>query len=107
MDIEKQGRRRRQWLVTGGWFLLAGPLAANAAVDGPTTTEVNLANQAELEMVKGIVPQLSEQILSERHSAPFRGWADFITRLAGVGPGKARQLSAAGLRVNGQPFSAP
>lgn len=107
MDIEKQGRGRRQWLVTGGWFLLAGPLAANAAVDGPTATEVNQANQAELEMIKGIGPQLSEQILSERGRAPFRDWADFIARLVGVGPGKARRLSAAGLRVDGQPFSAP
>ncbi|WP_374585408.1 ComEA family DNA-binding protein [Ideonella dechloratans] len=107
MDMERQGRGRRHWLVAGGWFLLAGPLAANAVVDGPAATEVNQANQAELEMVKGIGPQLSEQILSERDSAPFRDWADFIARLAGVGPGKARQLSAAGLRVNGQPFSAP
>ncbi|WP_083877022.1 helix-hairpin-helix domain-containing protein [Ideonella sp. B508-1] len=100
------GPHRRRLLIGIG-LLLAGPLALAAAAEAPLDTEVNEANQAELEMIKGIGPQLSTQILGERVHGPFRDWSDFIARLPGVGPGKARKLSAAGLRVGGQPFSAP
>jgi competence protein ComEA len=67
---------------------------------------VNQANQAELEMVKGIGPQLSTQILGEREQRPF-GTGRLHRPPAGRRAGKARKLSAAGLRVGGQPFSAP
>ena len=93
--------------MIGIGLLLTGRLALAAPGEAPLETEVNGANQAELEMVKGIGPQLSTQILGERERGPFRDWRDFIARLPGVGPGKARKLSAAGLRVGGQPFSAP
>jgi competence protein ComEA len=110
-DRHTPGRRppgpHRRRLVIGIGLLLAGRLALAAAGEAPPETEVNGANQAELEMVKGIGPQLSTQILGERERGPFRDWRDFIARLPGVGPGKARKLSAAGLRVGGQPFSAP
>lgn len=99
--------RRRLVIGIGIGLLLAGRLALAATGEAPPETEVNGANQAELEMVKGIGPQLSTQILGERERGPFRDWRDFIARLPGVGPGKARKLSAAGLRVGGQPFSAP
>ncbi|MGM9486062.1 ComEA family DNA-binding protein [Ideonella sp. YS5] len=67
--------------------------------------DLNLANQAELEMVKGVGPQLSERILKERSDGPFASWEDFIARLKGVGPTHAARLSAAGLRVGGQPYA--
>ena len=67
--------------------------------------DLNLANQAELEMVKGIGPQLSERILHERTDGPFASWEDFIARLKGLGPSHAARLSAAGLRVAGQPYA--
>jgi competence protein ComEA len=67
--------------------------------------DLNLANQAELEMVKGIGPQLSERILHERAEGPFASWEDFIARLKGLGPSHAARLSAAGLRVGGQPYA--
>jgi competence protein ComEA len=70
------------------------------------TTDLNLANQAELEMVKGIGPQLSERILAERAHGRFGNWEDFIGRMKGIGPSHATRLSAAGLRVGGQPYSA-
>lgn len=71
-------------------------------------TELNTANQAELEQVKGVGPQLSEQLLQERtRGGPFRGWPDLVQRVKGVGPSRAAKLSAAGLRVAGQPFAAP
>ncbi|WP_252769134.1 ComEA family DNA-binding protein [Ideonella oryzae] len=94
-------------MALGAWLLLNGSTGLFAAGIDTAATEVNQANQAELEMIKGIGPQLSTQILGERERSPFRDWSDFIARLPGVGPGKARKLSAAGLRVGGQPFSAP
>lgn len=84
-----------------GWGLTAFALAAL-----PHTTDLNLANQAELEMIKGIGPQLSERILTERAQGRFESWEDFIARMKGIGPSHATRLSAAGLRVAGQPYSA-
>jgi competence protein ComEA len=81
-------------------ILLALPAAAAAK-----TIDLNLANQAELEMVKGIGPQLSERILAERSVARFASWEDFISRMKGIGPTHAARLSAAGLRVAGQAYA--
>lgn len=81
-------------------------LAALALAALPRTTDLNLANQAELEMVKGIGPQLSERILAERAQGRFESWEDFIGRMKGIGPSHATRLSAAGLRVAGQPYPA-
>jgi competence protein ComEA len=69
-------------------------------------TELNTANQAELEMIKGVGPQLSEQWLAARQQRPFASWAQFIERTPGVGPARAKRLSDAGLRVNGLAYSA-
>lgn len=66
--------------------------------------ELNRANQAELEMVRGVGPQLSERILAERELGRFQGWEDFIARMKGVGPSSAARLSAGGLRIGGQPY---
>jgi len=71
-----------------------------------TATELNTANQAELEMIKGVGPQLSEQWLAARQQRPFASWAQFIERTSGVGPARAKRLSDAGLRVNGLAYSA-
>lgn len=72
--------------------------AAWAAVD------VNKADQAALESVKGIGPTLSERILTERKKSPFKDWADMIERVKGLGEGTAAKLSGAGLTVNGAAF---
>ena len=90
--------RLAKWVVglaiaMPGWALAGGPV------------DLNLANQAELEMVKGIGPQLSERILHERAAGPFASWEDFIARLKGLGPSHAARLSAAGLRVSGRPYA--
>ncbi len=84
---------------------LGSCLAALALAASPRTTDLNLANQAELEMVKGIGPQLSERILTERAQGRFDSWEDFIGRMKGIGPSHATRLSAAGLRVAGQPYA--
>ena len=72
--------------------------AAMAAVD------VNKANAAELDAVKGIGPGTSKMILDERKKGEFKDWADFIKRVKGVGEVRAAKLSADGLTVNGEAY---
>lgn len=67
--------------------------AAQAAVD------VNKANQAELESVKGIGPGLSTKIIDARKTGTFKDWGDLVERVSGVGPGNAARFSQAGLTV--------
>ena len=80
-----------------GFFLAA---AAFAAVD------VNKADQAQLESVKGIGTKLSTRILDERKKAPFKDWNDLIERVEGVGGPSAERLSKEGLTVNGASYEA-
>lgn len=86
-------------LLTGLALFAGLPAWAERAV-----TEVNRANLAELEMVKGVGPQLSGQLLQARAERPFQDWPDLIRRLKGVGPARAALLSSHGLRVNGQGY---
>lgn len=72
--------------------------AAMAAVD------VNKANAAELDAVKGIGPGTSKMILDERKKGEFKDWADFIKRVKGVGEVRAGKLSGEGLTVNGEAY---
>lgn len=94
----------RRRLVARGLALWLAGMAGAGRIAAQATTEVNLANQAELEMVKGLGPQLSERVLAARHQAHFLSWDDFMARLPGIGPGRAAKLSGAGLRVAGQPY---
>ncbi|MBQ0932850.1 helix-hairpin-helix domain-containing protein [Ideonella sp. 4Y16] len=88
-------RQRRHWLA----WCLSAPVALQAA---DTRLEVNQANQAELEMLPGVGPALSEAILAERRrGGPFKDWRALQRRVKGLGPATARRLSQAGLRVNG------
>ncbi len=75
-------------------------VSASAAVD------INKADQAQLEQVKGIGPALSQRILDERKNGAFKDWADLIRRIGGVGPGNAARLSAGGLTVDGSAYAA-
>lgn len=86
------------------WLLLLGALSPALAA-GPRGTDLNHANQAELEMVKGIGPQLSERILDERSRGRFANWQDFIARMKGIGPSQATRLSSAGLRIAGEGYA--
>jgi competence protein ComEA len=74
--------------------------AAFAAVD------LNKADQAALETVKGIGPALSTKLLDERKKGSFKDWSDVIERVGGVGPGNAARLSAAGLTVGDKAYTA-
>lgn len=72
--------------------------ACFAAVD------VNKANAAELDSIKGIGPGISTKILDERKKSNFKDWNDFIERVKGVGEGNAAKFSNEGLTVNGATF---
>lgn len=68
--------------------------------------DVNKADQAALDGVKGIGPKISKTILDERKKGgEFKDWADFEKRVKGIGDKSAENLSKAGLTVNGQPRS--
>jgi competence protein ComEA len=65
--------------------------------------EVNKADQATLEGIRGVGPKLSKAILDERKKAgEFKDWSDLESRVQGVGDKSAVRLSNAGLTVNGQ-----
>jgi competence protein ComEA len=66
--------------------------------------EVNKADQATLESVKGIGTKMSTRILDERKKSPFKDWADLMVRVKGVKEGAATKLSKEGLTVNGSSF---
>lgn len=63
--------------------------------------DVNKADQAALDAVKGIGPSTSKAIIAERKKGQFKDWQDFETRVKGIGEKKASALSGAGLTVNG------
>ncbi len=65
--------------------------------------DVNKADQAALDGIKGIGPAKSKLILAERtKGGNFKDWADFESRVKGIGEKSAMKLSDAGLTVNGQ-----
>ncbi len=92
----------KQALMLGltGWMGLA------AMAQAPTI-ELADAREVDLDGLRGLGPASTRQILEERDRHPFRDWKDLMQRSTGIGPKKAAQLSAQGLRVQGQPYPAP
>jgi competence protein ComEA len=65
--------------------------------------DVNKADAAALDSVKGVGPKTSKAIIDERtKGGDFKDWADFEKRVKGVGGKNAKKLSVAGLQVNGK-----
>jgi competence protein ComEA len=65
--------------------------------------DVNKADAAALDSVRGIGPAKSKLILEERgKGGEFKDWADFERRVKGIGEKNAMKLSEAGLEVNGK-----
>lgn len=89
--------------LLGASFLVLSALASTAAL---AAVEVNKADQAALETVKGIGPGLSTRLLDERKKGAFKDWADLIERVGGIGPGNAARFSSAGLTVNNAAYAA-
>lgn len=84
----------------------AAALAAAAALSmAAAAVELNSADLAALETVRGIGPGLSQRLIAERERAPFKDWADVIRRVPGVGGASAARLSDSGLTVRGQPLA--
>jgi competence protein ComEA len=84
---------------------LLGALLALLAAGAFAAVDVNKADQAALESVKGIGPAISTKILDERKKGAFKDWNDLIERVKGVGEGNAAKFSTEGLTVNGAAFS--
>ena len=85
---------------------LIATVLAVFAFNAFAAVDVNRANQAELETVKGIGPGLSSKILEARKTGEFKSWTDMVERVSGVGEGNAARFSQAGLTVGGSAFAA-
>lgn len=79
--------------------MLLAAATAFAAID------VNKADQAALESVKGIGTKVSTRILDERKKGQFKDWADLMARVKGIKSGAATRLSKEGLTVNGAAYA--
>lgn len=65
--------------------------------------DVNKADQAALDGIKGIGPAKSKTILDERKKGgDFKDWPDFEKRVKGIGDKNSAKLSEAGLTINGK-----
>ncbi|RJG04037.1 ComEA family DNA-binding protein [Noviherbaspirillum sedimenti] len=83
-------------------LLVLGMLSVNLCF-ALVPVDVNKADQAALDGIKGIGPTTSKAILDERKRAgAFKDWTDFSARVKGIGDKKSANLSKAGLTVNGQ-----
>ena len=82
-------------------FLAIAALAASMSM-AFAQVDVNKADAAALDSVKGVGPSMSKTILDERAKGEFKDWADFQKRVKGVGDKRAAKLSEAGLQVNGK-----
>jgi competence protein ComEA len=90
----------KHWMAT----LMAVCVSAFATL-AQAAVDVNKADQAALESVKGIGPAMSTRLLEERKKTPFKDWPDLIERVKGVGPGNAAKFSEAGLTINGAGYT--
>jgi competence protein ComEA len=77
-----------------------------AAATALAAVDVNKADQATLESVKGIGTKVSVRILDERKKGQFKDWADLMARVKGIKSGAATRLSKEGLTVNGAAYAA-
>ena len=69
--------------------------------------EINQANEAELDSIKGMGPAMTRKVLIARAEKPFANWKDLMLRVSGIGKAKAKDFSDQGVLVNGQSFPYP
>jgi competence protein ComEA len=92
----------RKWLPM--WKKALSLLLAASAISCFAAVEVNQANEAELDSVKGLGPSSTARILKARSQGEFKNWADLMARVKGIKPATATRLSRDGLTVNGDAF---
>ena len=63
--------------------------------------EINQANEAELDSIKGMGPAMTRKVLAARTEKLFMNWKDLMSRVTGIGKAKAQQFSDQGVLVNG------
>lgn len=69
--------------------------------------ELNTANRAQLEQLRGIGVIAAERILAERSKGDFKSWEDFMHRVKGFKKASSERLSRDGLTVSGTAFTRP
>jgi competence protein ComEA len=84
---------------------LLGAMLALFAAAAFAAVDVNKADLAALDSVKGIGPALASKLMEERKKGSFKDWNDLIDRVSGVGAGNAARFSAAGLTVNDKAYA--
>lgn len=83
-------------------LMLCVALALSLSAGFAAAVEVNSADQAALESVKGIGPVHAKAIIEERtKNGPFKNADDLATRVKGIGTKSVTNLEAAGLTING------
>jgi competence protein ComEA len=81
-----------------------GALTLLAAFCVCAAVEVNTANEAELDSVRGLGPDSTARILKARETGAFADWQDLMRRVRGIKQATARKLSMQGMTVNGHAF---
>jgi len=83
-------------------LMLCVALALSLSAGFAAAVEVNSADQAALESVKGIGPAHAKAIIDERSkNGPFKDADDLAARVKGIGSKSVINLEAAGLTING------
>ena len=99
----------KRWVRLGLSHVLSGVLLSSAIAlmccNTALALDINQANEAELDSVKGMGPALSAKVLKARAQGPFKDWHDLMQRVSGIRQNKAKQFSEQGLTVDGQTFA--
>ena len=99
----------KRWVRLGLSCLLSGVLLSSAVAlifcNTALALDINQANEAELDSVKGMGPTLSAKVLKARAQGPFKDWQNLMQRVSGIRHNKAQQFSEQGLTVDGQAFN--
>ncbi|MGN4224869.1 ComEA family DNA-binding protein, partial [Burkholderia gladioli] len=83
-------------------LLLLLTLSLSLGTTFAAAVEVNTADQAALESVKGLGPVKSKAIIDERaKNGPFKSADDLASRVKGLGQKSVANLEAAGLTIGG------
>ena len=83
-------------------LMLCVAVALSLSAGFAAAVEVNSADQAALESVKGIGPVHAKAIIDERtKNGPFKDADDLATRVKGIGTKSVTNLETAGLTING------